>query len=502
MGNRKGNFKKNLIASMFAMAFQLLQAFFVTSYIQRTIGIEAYGYISVVVGLVNVAGVLTVALTSVCSRYIVVEIQKETESKKSETFSTICGASWVLALICFVIFVIFAIFIENLMNISPEYVTQVRILLIVVSLDFIIQLLQVPFISFYYYEERLYVYYFLNIFTNLLKIISVFVIFSFGQKVTWAIYVGSSFANAFALLIYFSHYKKTYKDIKLRINLFNKMIIKDVLQSGMWVSASKLAAILLSSCSTYLVNIYIGTYMTGIYGAIAQLQSILNYLTNTLVNVFLPDMYKIFSLGDTDELVKYTSKCLKIISSVLAIVSGGLVVYGNEFMSIWITDDYLKFSELIILSTGTLFLSYSAEMINQLLITIDKTKMPALISIIAGICNLLMALLCVKVLNWGIYGIAAAQTIVGLVRSVGFFSIYAAKETKSNRFTFLQNQIKGCIPFFMTIMVGFFLCSFVMVNTWITLIVSCVITGILVIMLCILYDKDIRNFVQAVLKGK
>lgn len=500
--NKKGNFKINLIVSIIAMIFQFFQALLITSYVQREIGIEAYGYISVVVGIVNVAGILTVALTSVCSRYIVVEIQKKKDSKKSEVFSTICSASWILALICLILFVFFAFFIESLMNISLGYIVQVRILLIVVSFDFIIQLLQVPFISFYYYEERLYVYYLLNIFTNLLKVISVFLIFGFGAHVIWAVYVGASLANVFALLIYILHYKNTYKDIKLSIRLCSIIIIKDVFQSGIWVSASKLAAILLSSCSTYLVNIYISTFLTGIYGSIAQLQSIFSVLTNTVVNLFLPKMYKIYSLENINELVKYTSKCLKIVSSLLAVISGGLVVYGKTFMSVWITDDYLKFSGLIILSTGTLFLTCSAEMINQLLITIDKTKIPALISIGVGICNVVLAIFFVKALNWGIYGIAASHTIIGLVRALFFYPIYAAKETKSNRYIFLLSQLKGCIPFLITILMGFFVRCLITVNTWSTLVIACGITGITALVICIFLDKDLKDFLLMLIRRK
>ena len=80
--------RKNLIASIVSMVIQFLQSLWITSYIQRIMGVEAYGYISVIVNIVNMAGIITVALTSVCSRYMVIELETKNKENINRLFNT------------------------------------------------------------------------------------------------------------------------------------------------------------------------------------------------------------------------------------------------------------------------------------------------------------------------------------------------------------------------------------------------------------------------------
>ena len=487
-------FKRNFSISMISMIVQFVQSLIVTSYVQRAIGVEAYGYIAVVVNIVNVAGILTVSLTSVSSRYMVIELQKGDTNSSKRLFSTICLAILCVSCICVLFFVFLSTNLTRVMVISPEYINEVTILVILVGADFIVQLVQVPYLSVYYYEERLYIYYFLVIFTNCTKICSAVLIFSIWKPVVWAVYMGALISDGIAFLVYFFHVKKKYRYLVIKRTLFNLVQLKKILKSGVWVSISKLAAILLSTCSTYLVNIFISAYMAGIYGSIAQLQSILSFMTIAIVNVYLPHMYKLYAENKHNMLIAYTEKGLKVISSILGIVVGGLIVFGNEFMSIWITEDYIKYSLLIILSVCSLHVTYSAELINQLLITVNKTKFPAIISVIAGIFNVLGAVLLMEVTGNGIYGIAIAQLIVGVVRAGIILPLYAAIQLKKNCFIFIKNQLKGSVPMVLTVGIGVLIGQAIQVESWMTLILAAGITGCIAILISILIDRDIRDF--------
>ena len=211
-------------------------------------------------------------------------------------------------------------------------------------------------------------------FSNIFKVIVVVICFTAYEPVVWAAYLGSIFINVGALGVYNCYVRKKYFYIKKTLKYFKTEKLKEILSSGIWVSLSKLAATLLSSCSTYLVNILIGVYMAGIYGSVSQIQSILSFITVAIVNVFLPRMFKLYAVkGEKNGLIKYTRESLKVLSILLRIVTGGLIVYGAQFMSLWISEEYLEYKWLLSISVCYLARSYSAEMINQLLITINKT---------------------------------------------------------------------------------------------------------------------------------
>lgn len=489
--------RKNLIASIVSMAIQFLQSLWITSYIQRVMGVEAYGYISVIVNIVNMAGIITVALTSVCSRYMVIELETKNEENINRLFNTVYYSLLLISAICLCIFVIMSFNITVFMNVSNEYVKQVSILLIIVGIDFILQLLQVPYSSIFYYEEKIYYTYYTTMLSNFFKVIVVLICFTSFEPVVWGAYLGSVFINGGALEIYSWYVRKQYSFIKRALKYFKIETLKEILSSGIWVSLSKLAATLLSSCSTYLVNILIGVYMAGIYGSVSQIQSILSFITIAVVNVFLPQMFKLYAMeGEKKGLIKYTGESLKVLSILLGVITGGLIIYGAQFMSLWISEEYLAYRGLLIISVCYLAFAYSAEMINQLLITINKTKIPAIVSAIAGIANIILALLFDKVFHAGVYGIALAQLLVLCFRSGLWMPIYAAKCVKQKWYIFVMKQMSCLKSIVVTIVIGYFINYVIQVDSWIKLILAGGFTGVLAFCLIVLIDPDVKIFLK------
>ena len=191
--------RKNLIASIVSMVIQFLQSLWITSYIQRIMGVEAYGYISVIVNIVNMAGIITVALTSVCSRYMVIELETKNKENINRLFNTIYYSLLLISVVCPCTFGIMSFNVTAFMNVSPEYVQQVSILLIIVGIDFVLQLLQVPYLSIFYFEEKIYYTYYTTMFSNIFKVIVVVICFTAYEPVVWAAYLGSIFINVGAL---------------------------------------------------------------------------------------------------------------------------------------------------------------------------------------------------------------------------------------------------------------------------------------------------------------
>lgn len=157
------------------------------------------------------------------------------------------------------------------MNVSEGFAGQVSVLMLVVGFDFIVQLLQVPFLSVFYYEERMYYNYLVVILSNFAKMAVVLVLFTVWQPVVWGAYIGALFINIAALWAYYKYVRRHYPQIKANIVFFQIQKLKEILRMGIWVSFSKLAAVLLSSSSTYLANIWLGVYLAGIYGSVAQI---------------------------------------------------------------------------------------------------------------------------------------------------------------------------------------------------------------------------------------
>lgn len=492
--------KINLILSLISTAIQFVQSLWVTSYVQRCMGVEAYGYIAVVVNLVQMTGIVSVALTSVCSRYVVVELEKGDKRQVNTIFSTMFYALFMVAVACVGVFCLVIANLPVFINVSDIYIGQVSWLMFIVSLEFAMVLVQVPFLSLLFYEEKLYYNYVVTILSNVFKVIVVIVVFEFLSPAIWGAHLGALFAHLGAIVVYVFYLRKHYSYITIGVKYFKFSKLKEVLISGVWVSVSKLAATLISTCSTYMVNILAGVYLAGIYGAIAQIQSILSVITVAIVNVFLPGMYKKYAANQISDLIEYTKSRTKVISIILGIVSGGLIIFGGDFMALWISAEYRDYTMLLAVSVVCLPIAYSSEMLNQLLIVVDKTKVFALMSIVAGVCNVVLAVLLVRFTPLGIYGVTIAQVIVLVFRSWLYLSSYTAKMLQQKWYCFCTQQLHGVVSMAVTALLGGILSGFVTVNSWLVLIVVCGVTGGLSGLIMLILYRDLRDFLKSFVK--
>ena len=70
----KKQLTKNMIASLLVFAINMGVNFFLSPYIVKNIGTEAYGFVSLANNFVNYATIITLAINSMASRFITIAI--------------------------------------------------------------------------------------------------------------------------------------------------------------------------------------------------------------------------------------------------------------------------------------------------------------------------------------------------------------------------------------------------------------------------------------------
>ena len=485
----------NFISSLVYILTQFAQAMWITSYIQRYMGVEAYGYIAVIVNLINIAGIMTVSLTSVCSRFMVIELKSSDMDSARKLYSSIQYVTLIMVMISSMFFIALGFNLSSVINISKNYIGQVQILTVFVGLDFIFHLLQVPYQSIFYYESRLYFYYMFMTLSNITRMCTMWLIFNYLAPMIWAGYAGSVAVSCCALCFYMLYKRKKYTQLNFKMHYICKDKIVQLFTSGAWMSLSKLAATLISLSGTYLVNILLGVFLAGIYASITQLQLILSFVTVTIVNIFLPDMLKNYAEGDITALNEYSVSAMGLVSSMLGLIAGGLIIYGVDFMSLWISSQYKDYALLIAVSVFYLPIAYAAEVLNQLAITLNKVKFLSVTSIIFGALNLLMTILLVACFKLGIYGVAFSQCLVLAARAGIVFPIYIARSLNAGVFRFIAAQLKGIVVAVVTALIAYALRKYQIPDTWWKLFINSGVTAVAILFLIFVFDKNQRTFI-------
>ena len=107
----------------------------------------------------------------------------------------------------------------------------------------------------------------------------------------------------------------------------------------------------------------------------------------------------------------------------------------------------------------------------------NKVKTPGIVTLVMGICNLLLALFFTITLKWGVYGIAGAAAIVLTLKNAIFTSVYSSYIQKLPWYTYVRAIVPGLVITLLTGLVSFGATLLARIENWGSLIlIGAVIT--------------------------
>lgn len=231
----------------------------------------------------------------------------------------------------------------------------------------------------------------------------------------------------------------------------------------------------------------------GIYNAalpIAQLMYSIPYALLILLVPILTETYIKKDKENFKSIYQTTNKWILYINALLLI---GIIIFPREIINLLFGESYVNGAiAMIILALGY-FLSFSIKTAESIIMTLKRTKLVLLNSIIVLIINIILNLYLIPLYNINGAAIATAisYTILGLLGG-----IWAYKLTKINPFK--RSYIKIMISMISTIIL-IYLIKTIIINFIILLLITTIIyLGILLILKS--FEKEERTILKNVLK--
>ncbi|MGV3184721.1 hypothetical protein ACEF14_00875 [Weissella paramesenteroides] len=447
-------FKLNVSFGFINSIISAFQTFWFILYIKSHMGSEAYGYISVVNGIISTLLVISSAVASMGTRFILVNFgkQKIVEAKQyfnSELIAMICSG-----VIVTIFGIIFTLNLNNFMNVRPEFYHGVQILFLLTIFSFSVQLLCSPFSASFFQTNELYLTYFFFMLDYMARIITTIILFKTGHVVLWSAAIATDVIYLVMLIFYIYYSYRKMPALKINFSEFRIKKLFDLVKSGIWIAISTAGNMMLSSLNLYFSNILCGVLITGIYASIMQFNIISVMILTVLVNSLLPKMFKLFSSDKTNEIYYYSIYSMSITALALSIVSGGIIIFGNDFMGFWMGKEFKGYQLLIFLTVVHLPLTLPSQVLNQSFNVMNKVRVPAIATIIFGMLNLILAIVFSKFLSMGIYGIAFSSLFVQILRDVIFYPLYFSRVTSNYSLKLIVPFILGIMGLLITISVS------------------------------------------------
>lgn len=418
----------NLIANLISATFGLLISFFMTPFVVRQIGSEAYAYIPLSVNFVTYFAIIAAAFTSMVSRFVTLHLHQQDVQTAQAVYSTSFYSNVLLAFGLALVIGSGLPFLENIIRIPSNLINDVRWLFVFMFLTFFTNILHTVFTVKSYSLNRLDIHSRITMTTVMIKVGLLVGLYSmFPPKIyyfglaTWLSVLGGALMH----VVYSSH---VLPQLQIRRSAFRWTLLKSLVSSGSWNAFSQLSVVLMSGLDLLLANWLLGPREAGLLAIAKTLPIAIQTLINVVPATFGPYLTIAYTQQSLDHFKTTLNQVLRLTAGLISLPIAGLVVLIPAFMKLWIpevTDTSLVM--LTWLSLGSIIGNFAAQPLLHVFVITNRVKWPAIVTFLGGVLNLIIVMALVHWTDWDLYAIAGVSGAIDLVRSTVFVPWYAAR---------------------------------------------------------------------------
>ena len=150
MINRNKQLFANIVSSIMVMLSSLLISFFLTPFIVRNMGAEAYGFFKLAQQLGSYIMLFFMLLNTMTARFFTIEYYRSGKLSLSRYYSSNFISNIILMIILFIPLLLLVLRLENLLHISPHLILDIKILFIFIMVQLLINIVFFSFFSFFF----------------------------------------------------------------------------------------------------------------------------------------------------------------------------------------------------------------------------------------------------------------------------------------------------------------------------------------------------------------
>lgn len=436
----------NLISNILTFVVNMAISLFLSPYIVKTIGADAYGFVALANNFVSYAQITTIALNSMAGRYITIKIHQSDEKTANIYYTSVILSNIIMSVLIGAISIVVVIYLQYLIKIPANIFFDIKILFFVMFLNFIISILTTTHSVAVFIKNRLELSAIRDIVSNIIKVgllVGLFTIFKPNIVFVGIASLGLILTSALFNIIYKN---RLLPSLKFKIENFKFWAIKELLVSGLWNSITKLSQVLLDGLDLWICNLFISPQMMGILSLTKIVPTAIGTLIATLAGIYAPQFTIDYAKGDYTGLSKSVKNSIRNLGVIINVPIVLFIIFGREFYAIWqptINTAFLY--NLTLLNMGVYVISASINTLYNIFTVVNKVKVNSLVMLANGVLSVLLVFILLKTTNLGVYAIAGVSCILGIFRNLFFTPIYCAKCIKQKIGTFYPYILKSII---------------------------------------------------------
>ena len=493
----------NLIASFISYAVTFGISFFLSPYIVKTVGVDAYGFVSLANNFISYASIITIALNSFAGRFVTIKIRNNDYVAANRYYTSVFYGNVIIASVLFAVAVAIWIFLEKLINIPNDIFWDVKILFAAIFLECIINTLGSVFGIATFATNKLYLSQIRNIEASVIRAVLLVAMFSFCPAKVFYIGITTLIIALYTIVFNIYYTCKLTPKLKIQKKYFDFKAIKELVSSGIWNVVTRLGQILNDGLDLLITNLFIDSTAMGVLSLAKTVPSIIGSIIGTMVSSFSPNFTILYAENKLDELTLAVKQSMKIMGVICNIPIVILIVCGKKFFACWQpTQDEQALEILSILTCAGYIINGGINCIYNVFTVVNKPK-PNSLAILAGsVASIGITFVLLKTTDLGIYAIAGVSTLVSIIRNLFFTVPYGAKCLNLKWYAFYPEVLRSVIFVVLNSFINYFIISKIDGSGWINFILCSILTGIISLLLgiYIIFNKEDRKYLFFKLK--
>ncbi|MED1739282.1 MATE family efflux transporter [Bacillus swezeyi] len=492
----------NLGANMASFLLSVLFSMWLTPFVIKNLGVEAFGFVHLTQNMINYFSIITVALSAVVVRFFSVSAHRGAHDEARGYMNTYIVSSLALSVFLFLPLVGTVFLIDSIIRVPSGLLGDVQTALLIGSLLFLLTFFMSGFAAGPFFANKIYITSTIQAVQMLIRVVSVLCIFSWFAPKIWHIQLAALIAAVSACVLSIIFFKKLIPWFSFRIKDMSFKKCRKLLQAGGWSSVSQIGVLLFLQIDLMVANVMLGVSESGMYAAIIQFPLLIRTMSGTLAAVFSPTITLYYSRGDKEGLVRYANQAVRFNGIVLALPAALLGGLAGPFLTLWLGPSFEHLKWLLLIHAGYLVVSLSPAPLFYIFTAYNKLKTPALTTVAFGAVNLLLAIALSGPAGLGLYGIAIAGAAALMLKNVVFTPIYASKITGERKRVFYKGIYAPLAGASFALAVCFAIQFFFPVDSLLSLIMTGLVATCAYVLFAyfVMLTKDERLAVSAKLK--
>jgi len=478
----------NISANFISVFISMAISFFLTPFIVKTIGKEAYSFVPISSNFLAYMGIFTVALTSMSSRFISLKIHGDDIEGANNYYSTSFYTSIYSAIVILILSFFVLNYLEYIIQIPSGILFDVKLLFLTMFLSFVINIATISFSISAFCMNRLDITNTISILGSFVRIMVLVILFKYFKPMVYYIGISSLAITLFQGLANYFVSKRILPILKISYCKVKTKIALELFSSGIWNSFGQLSSVLLTGLDLLIANIVLGASSSGTLAVAKAIPLALQTLISVLPTAFYPYLTILYAKESKEKFIKELHFTLKFTSIFVAIPIAGYIVLCSSFFSLWVPS--VANSQLTLLSILTMIsmvASFSLTPLVYIFAITNKLKWPSIAIFIVGISNVVIVLLLVMNTNFGLYAIAGISSILEMFRFLIFVPIYAAICLNEKKSIFYPSIFKSLVYIMILILIYSVIIFLKPVSNWLSFILTVMIMGIIGVVIGLLF---------------